>query len=173
MQSRRLGPNADTNLSAERLLTRALTEAISFNTETHTMNDKHTVNLAQFALAGDARFTISNASTGNRFTFRVRKPQDDAPHFVSVLTGADNDNSYTYLGTIFSDGAYRHGRKSRISPDAPSAKAFDWTWQNRERLPANVKVNHEGKCGRCGRTLTVPESIESGFGPECIGKLGE
>jgi len=29
-------------------------------------------------------------------------------------------------------------------------------------------VFHEGACGRCGRTLTVPESIASGFGPECI-----
>jgi len=27
------------------------------------------------------------------------------------------------------------------------------------------------RCGRCGRVLTVPESVESGFGPECIGRL--
>ena len=27
---------------------------------------------------------------------------------------------------------------------------------------------HEGRCGRCGRKLTVPESIEAGYGPECI-----
>jgi hypothetical protein len=27
--------------------------------------------------------------------------------------------------------------------------------------------HHEGKCGRCGRLLTVPSSIESGIGPEC------
>jgi hypothetical protein len=33
------------------------------------------------------------------------------------------------------------------------------------------KVHHEGRCGRCGRTLTVPESIESGIGPECAKKM--
>jgi hypothetical protein len=33
-------------------------------------------------------------------------------------------------------------------------------------------VWHEGRCGRCGRKLTVPESIESGFGPECASILG-
>jgi hypothetical protein len=38
-----------------------------------------------------------------------------------------------------------------------------------ERRPLpRCTVHHEGRCGRCGRTLTVPESIESGFGPECI-----
>ena len=26
----------------------------------------------------------------------------------------------------------------------------------------------DGKCGRRNKTLTVPESVESGFGPECI-----
>lgn len=32
------------------------------------------------------------------------------------------------------------------------------------------KVHHEGRCGKCGRRLTVPESIETGLGPECSGK---
>jgi hypothetical protein len=36
-------------------------------------------------------------------------------------------------------------------------------------LPEQTKVYHEAKCARCGR-LTVPESIESGFGPHCLGK---
>lgn len=30
-----------------------------------------------------------------------------------------------------------------------------------------VEVWHEGSCGRCGRKLTVPSSIETGLGPEC------
>lgn len=29
------------------------------------------------------------------------------------------------------------------------------------------EVWHEGRCGRCGRKLTVPESIETGIGPDC------
>ncbi len=47
-------------------------------------------NLVQFITAGNALFTLENTATGNRFTFRVRQPGDDKPHFVSVLTGADN-----------------------------------------------------------------------------------
>src|SRR5438477_856254 len=113
-----------------------------------------------FMLAGNALFTVENTATGNRFTFKVRKPDDTTPHFVSVLTGPDNESSYTFLGTVFDAGCYRHGRRSRISQDAPSAKAFEWLFRqlsSRRTLPPQVRVCHCGKCGRCGKTLTVPE----------------
>ena len=125
----------------------------------------------QFILAGNALFTVQNTDTGNRFTFKVRKPDDTKPHFVSVLTGSDNESSYSFLGTVFDPHHYRHGRRSRISEDAPSARAFDWLFRQLSSgrpLPPQVRVCHCGKCGRCGKTLTVPESVDSGFGPECI-----
>jgi hypothetical protein len=83
----------------------------------------------QFILAGNALFTVQNIETGNRFTFKVRKPDDTKPHFVSVLTGSDNESSYSFLGTVFDPRHYRHGRRSRISEDAPSARAFDWLFR--------------------------------------------
>jgi hypothetical protein len=60
-----------------------------------------------------------------------------------------------------------------ISRDAPSARAFDWTWRHIARgiMPDALEIWHEGRCGRCARRLTVPESIAQGFGPECIGKI--
>lgn len=125
----------------------------------------------QFILAGNALFTVENTATGNRFTFKVRKPDDDKPHFVSVLTGPDNEHDYAFLGTVFDPRSYRHGRRSRIAQDAPSAKAFEWLFRQLSTghpLPPQVRLCHCGKCGRCGKTLTVPESVESGFGPECI-----
>lgn len=122
-----------------------------------------------FILAGDARFTFVSAKTGVRYTYRVAKPEDKSPHFVKVLTGADNDSSYTFLGTIFDAASYRHGRRSRISESASSAKAFAWAWQNISRgsIPESLEVWHEGRCAKCGRCLTDPESIASGFGPVC------
>lgn len=126
----------------------------------------------QFALAGNAAFTVVSRKTGARFTFKVRQPKPDSPHFVSVLTGSDNDNDYSFLGSIFADGTYRHGRKSTIGQNAPSACAFAWLWDNRSNpnLDDKVEVWHEGRCCRCGRRLTVPSSIEAGIGPECAGK---
>jgi hypothetical protein len=125
----------------------------------------------QSVVAGNATLTFRNSETGNRFTFKVVKPDrkdPNCPHFVKVLTGSDNENDFTFLGTIFTDGNYRHGRKSRITRDAQSAKVFEWIWRNIDDLPEILEVWHEGRCLRCGRKLTVPESIESGYGPECI-----
>jgi len=129
--------------------------------------------IKQFALAGNATFTVTSKRTGTRFTFKVRKPKPEAPHFVKVLTGPDNENSYTFLGTIFPDGTFKHGQRSSIGPDAPSAVAFAWLWSHiDEDLSKAVEVHHEGRCCRCGRKLTVPESIESGIGPECAQQNG-
>jgi len=129
--------------------------------------------IAAFILAGNAVFTLRNPATGNRFTFRVRAGKGEgAPHFVQVLTGPDNGADFTYLGCIFTDGRFMVTRKSRISPDAPSARAFSWAWNRvhagRDLGPAEVW--HEGRCGACGRALTVPESIQTGLGPICAGR---
>ena len=62
-------------------------------------------------------------------------------------------------------------KRSRLAQDAPSAKAFEWLFRQLSAghpLPPQVRLCHCGKCGRCGKTLTVPHSVESGFGPECI-----
>lgn len=125
-----------------------------------------------FILAGKARVTFRSTVTGQRFTYKVVVKGSVA--FVSVLTGPDNSASYTYLGTIFGGTTYRHGRKSPIGQAAPSARAFAWAFGHLSsgRLPATLEVHHEGTCGRCGRALTVPESVISGFGPECA-KRGE
>lgn len=127
--------------------------------------------LKRFMLAGNAVFTVVSGKTGTRFTYKVRAPEDATNdiRFVSVLKGPNNETDYGYLGFI-KGGKYVHGVKSKIGADAPSAKAARWVCQRTvEGQPiAGVTVFHEGKCGRCGRRLTVPESIESGFGPECI-----
>lgn len=122
-----------------------------------------------FVLAGNATFTIKSLRTGTRFTYKVRQCEDNKHfHFVSLLSGSNNEADYQYLGTINWYG-YKRGVKSRIGDTAPSHLAFQWFWARiaSDQLPDTVECWHEGKCGRCGRTLTVPESIERGIGPEC------
>ena len=129
-------------------------------------------NTVAFILAGNAIFTLVNSETGNRFTFRVRRPKKDAPHFVSVLTGPDTDNDFQFLGTIFEGKTYVHGRKSGIGKDAQSARVAAWAFPRifEGTLPESIQVWHEGRCGKCGRRLTVPESIMIGLGPTCASK---
>lgn len=132
------------------------------------------IDINRFALAGNATFTVTSRKTGTRFTFRVRQPKDNTPHFVSLLNGPDNENSFCFLGTIFNGENFVHGKKSHVGPDAPSALAFKWVWAHRNdpTLTEKVEIHHEGRCCRCGRKLTVPESIESGIGPECASRMG-
>jgi hypothetical protein len=122
-----------------------------------------------YILGGDAIFTLQNPKTGVRFTYRVKGKEAEGDkgtlYFVQLLAGPNNREDYKFLGTIFPDGRYRHGSKSPIRPDAPSAKAFAWIWEHMEN--PNVEVWHEGKCSRCGRALTDPESIQRGLGPIC------
>jgi len=130
----------------------------------------------QFALAGKATFTIVSKATGTRFTYQVTESDQGRDlFFVSLLTGPDNTASYAYLGTLRHEYApgtswtWKHGVKSKISAEAPSARAFKWLWANLKhgKLPDTVEFWHAGRCCRCNRKLTVPASIESGIGPEC------
>jgi hypothetical protein len=146
------------------------------------MQFKSSGDVREFVLAGNALFTIESTGTGVRFTYKVSASKDEGAragrgvYFVSLLTGPENTTDYSYLGIIPKDDpmSFRLTTKSCAGAEAPSVKAFSWFWRqvSSGRLPASVKVWHEGRCGRCGRTLTVPESIECGIGPECASKLG-
>lgn len=119
-----------------------------------------------FIYAGNATFTLLNSKTGNRFTYKVRKSKGNDIFFVSVLTGSNNDVDYTYLGFI-KMGDFILSKKSKITDNAISYKAFKWFFINMGNLPEFIQVFHKNKCGRCGRTLTTPDSIKRGIGPEC------
>lgn len=126
-----------------------------------------------FVRGGNARFTLVSQRTQARFTYQVRKPDDADVHFVRVLTSSSNEEGYTFLGTIKADGSYSHGMRSKIGQDAPSARAFRYFFDHvANGNLKDLEFWHEGRCGRCGRTLTVPSSIETGFGPDCAEAMG-
>ena len=132
----------------------------------------------EFIVAGNATVTLKSLTTGNRFTYKVTKVKDSSGmFFVGLMNGPDNENSYQYIGFIkehFAGPRFTHGRKSRVGHDAPSVRAFDWVWKKlvQGSMPAQLQIWHEGRCGRCNRKLTVPESIKTGMGPECAGRAG-
>lgn len=139
------------------------------------------VDFLTFALAGNATFTAVSQRTGERITFKVSRVPDFSERkkawFVNVLMGPDNSSDYMFLGMIRSnqqgDLWYWRSDKWRGGDDSPAAKGFKYIFDEtveHERLPRGVEMWHEGRCGRCGRKLTVPESIANGLGPECAGK---
>lgn len=123
----------------------------------------------EFILAGNAVFTVSNPQ-GVHYTFRVA----GTAHFAAVLTGSDNERSYTYAGVVRDiDGKLVRTGDSKIDSQAESWKVLAWAlrriWEQ-GGIPQGYEIRHAGKCGRCGRMLTTPESIESGLGPTCRSK---
>lgn len=126
-----------------------------------------------FVLAGRAVFTVSNPA-GERYTFRVtHKPAAGKwaeTWFAALLTGPNNESDYTYLGIVEPEGKVRLTGKSPYPETALPVKVLAFALRvawGVQKLPDGYAFHHEGKCGRCGRTLTVPESVESGIGPEC------
>ena|SRR5688572_10503618 len=134
-----------------------------------------------FIMGGKALFTIRNKETGGRFTYKVNIPKDQEPDnssvfFVKLRTHGDGDGAYKYIGFInwYQDRwRFLYGHKSKLPNWEPGIKAFEFVFNNIlsvGRTSNVLEVWHEGKCGRCGLTLTDPESIITGYGKICANK---
>lgn len=123
----------------------------------------------EFILAGRAFITLRSQRTGDHFTYRVIKPERGDCWFVNHLAGPDNETSYIYTGMIGANREFVLTRKSKITEGSTVFRAFTWMWRHliAGTIAPELEIWHEGKCGRCGRKLTVPESIERGIGPDC------
>ncbi len=127
--------------------------------------------ISSFILAGKAVFTIRNPKTDRSFTYKIRAAKENTVHFVSVLTGCNNEIDYTYIGFI-KNNEFIYGRnKSNIGNEAPSVKAFNWFMRNRGNL-GNIECYRSNNCARCGRKLTVISSVIAWLGPECAKMVG-
>lgn len=136
-----------------------------------------------YMFAGNATFTFRSLRTGTRFTYNVKmadkKNENDVNEkpafFVKVLSGPDNTSDYTYIGMIHG-ATFGVTKASRHMANAPSVQTLTWAlktfFANVTEMPAQMEVWHTGRCGRCGRPLTVPESVASGIGPDCAAQMG-
>ncbi len=117
-----------------------------------------------FIFGGNSTFTALNTKSENRFTFKVKKHKKDDIYFVSVLTGPE---TYQFIGSY--KGVFKHSAKSLISDKSQSVNVFRYIIDklSSRSLPSYIEVWHSGKCGKCGKKLTTPDSIASGFGPTC------
>lgn len=145
----------------------------------------------EWVLAGHAVFTVEVPEACRpkggpvHYTYRISKREPDGHRwdrpawFAHLLTGPCNTADYTYLGML--DDFTGHVRPTRATSDALASgfamrvlsRVLIRVWGGELAVveAAGFKVHHEGLCGRCGAVLTVPASIESGFGPECIKRV--
>ena len=130
-------------------------------------------NIPAYTLAGNATITLQSGVTEQHFTYKVKRYKDtDNLYLITLLSGPNNDEDYQYVGCYYSDTKYFHAAspwKDRAKMAWPkSLRAISFFFDKLYNIPDNLHVFHEGRCGRCGRKLTTPESILRGFGPECM-----
>lgn len=126
----------------------------------------------EFMFAGNAVVTIRSKTTGNRYTFKVKKANFGERWFIKYLVGPDNENDYAYVGSVTGKPkALSLTKASKLTLDSPPVKAFHFALGHlimRNQIHPQLEIWHEGSCGRCNRQLTVPESVYRGLGPECV-----
>jgi len=129
-------------------------------------------------------YTIKNRQTGEHRTLDIKTvlPDDTRPadHFknqnsgrrtVGLLTGPDNTSNYTMVGWLEEGGIrmtqrYRDSRPTR----AITSLLFDLALHGDDSVfTGQYELLKEGRCLRCNRKLTTPESITKGIGPICEG----
>ena len=129
--------------------------------------------ISQFVFGGNSTFTVVSKRTSARFTYKVAAFQE--MFIVKVLYGPDNENDYRQIGKVVG-GIFSLTNKARmagITMETNSVSVFTWMLRNlgSNNFEEKIEIWHAGRCGRCGRKLTVPESIFSGYGSECLSKL--
>jgi len=134
--------------------------------------------LRELFFAGNSTLTFRNSATGTHMTVKVRQAKDKEDRkkklpifFVNVSLLGDQTTGFIFAGTFFTDTM-----TLRLSKHAPSesqlGKVMTWLFhavQNPQVLrDKGVTLLHEGRCCRCALPLTHPESINTGFGPDCL-----
>ena len=132
----------------------------------------------------NGRYTIQNRTTGEHRTFVIRTQPKDAKfapgtRVAALLTGPDNDSDASYQGFGFvNEDGIRVWTAKRGTPDG---KKSAWEHYAAMLWSLAVDAGHspyaekysflmEGRCIKCNRVLTEPESIRSGIGPVCAGR---
>lgn len=129
-------------------------------------------------------WTIENTASGEHRTFRItRRKAEDASfapgkRIVELMTGSDNENSYTGFG--FAEANTIRVWSSKRGQDKPASFDFFASMlgdlmggENRMGIDWAAKgyeLRGEARCCVCGRKLTTPESLDAGIGPVCAGR---
>lgn len=129
-----------------------------------------------YILAGNAIVTIYNEDTRKHLIFQVTRATeilhpDRFNEHLWFVAGQVANGHFVYMGIIIPKSLHFTATVgSRMSYGTQHMDSFSWLMRQliNNKLPKSIKIYHNGKCGTCGRRLTVPSSIERGVGPVCI-----
>jgi len=132
-----------------------------------------------FVTAGRASFIVANPA-GESVTVKVSKSRSDKldrngnrlppKMWVSVR---HNNAPWQWVGALNEDAGSINiaTHRSVTVPDPRVISIANWAleciWKGLQ-VPSGYRLEHTGRCGRCGKMLRDAESIQRGFGPECV-----
>lgn len=126
--------------------------------------------IEKYIFAGRSVFTLKSLKTGDHFTFKVKNwKKNPNIHFVNVRT----NNGFEPIAKIMFKKQVSISRNSVVNARSPQFKALEWSLErllNKKELPRELEFYHDGRCGKCSRPLTHPDSLKAGLGPECYFK---
>jgi hypothetical protein len=123
----------------------------------------------------NGRFTIESAS-GQHRTFQIRTQKPDAEfapgkRVLSLLVGPENTANYKGFAFVDEEGIHVWASKAKQSDvyETYAEQLWSLALDGAFSLWADVgyRIMMAGRCFRCGRPLTVPQSIRDGIGPVC------
>ena len=130
------------------------------------------------ALAGRAELTIKNPVSGGHVKLKMKQRKDRQTgqptpcYYVDVALLNDGEAGYRKAGVFFSDTRNWVPSENMVRGDRFwSIVNFLMSSISNPQNLVRTEIQHSGRCLRCGRKLTHPESIETGFGPECSGRV--
>lgn len=134
----------------------------------HLFSDAETIRT--YLLGGRGVVTLESPS-GEHYTYAFRKPvDDDFPEDVIFIYLVSSEGKLFYLGML-EDLIFRLTKNSRYLLDSSPVKGAKYivNMMKNNALVARtqMKLYHEGLCGRCGRALSGEDSMQCGFGRTC------
>lgn len=91
---------------------------------------------------------------------------------VSFISGPDNESDYTSAGLLKDDGRFISWKKFRNQPIDYLLQECCQAIIGDPEHAGKAYALRSGRCWRCRRTLTTPDSIAAGIGPVCASRLG-
>ena len=127
--------------------------------------------IKHYVYAGKSVVTLQSP-TNVSHTYYFKRPDISAgfPPDVLFVYVIHEGQTLFYLGMI-EQGKFRVTKASRFLPDTPVVIGVHRILKMCSFYDYQMKLYHEGTCGRCGRKLTGATSRERGIGPSCFKKL--
>lgn len=119
----------------------------------------------------DGTYTVTNGVTHRTVRIKTCKSGTFAgKRIAELLIGQDNENDYNGFAFVDAHG-FKMWKKYTVNGKVNE------NWQslinailNDPSEAGKLYALRSGKCCKCNRTLTTPESIAAGIGPECAKK---